>query len=130
VTRIVRAIERYPDARHSVDALARRAELSRYHFLRTFERVAGVTPHQYVLRGRLREAAARLLSEPAKVVDVALDSGFRDVSNFNRAFRSEFGVAPRGFRRRWARSLSESDGDVPPRHGLSVNGSDPLDVEP
>ncbi|MGE5813314.1 MAG: helix-turn-helix domain-containing protein, partial [Acidobacteriota bacterium] len=36
----------------------------------------------------------------AKIVDVALDSGFGDVSNFNRAFRAEFGVSPRTYRRR------------------------------
>jgi AraC-like DNA-binding protein len=98
VTRIVRAIERRSDAPLSVDVLARRAELSRYHFLRTFERVTGVTPHQYLLRTRLREAAARLLTEEAKVLDIAFDSGFGDVSNFNRAFRAEFGAAPRVFR--------------------------------
>jgi AraC-like DNA-binding protein len=51
-----------------------------------------------VRRARLREAATRLLTERGKVLDVALDSGFGDVSNFNRAFRAEFGVSPRMFR--------------------------------
>jgi AraC-like DNA-binding protein len=97
-TRVVRAIERHPDASLTLDRLARSAGLSRYHFLRTFERVTGVTPHQYVLRARLREAATRLTADPSKVLDVALDCGFGDVSNFNRAFRAEFGVAPREFR--------------------------------
>ena len=83
----------------SLERLAREAGLSPYHFLRTFERVTGITPYQYVLRSRLRDAAARLLAESGKVVDVAFDCGFSDVSNFNRAFRSEFGVSPRIFRR-------------------------------
>jgi AraC family transcriptional regulator len=98
VTRVVRAIEHHPDGRLTLDRLARSADLSPYHFLRTFERVTGVTPHQYVLRARLREAATRLTADPSKVLDVALDCGFGDVSNFNRAFRNEFGVAPRSFR--------------------------------
>ena len=98
VTRVVRAIERHPDGRLTLDRLARSADLSPYHFLRTFERVTGVTPHQYVLRARLREAATRLTADPSKVLDVALDCGFGDVSNFNRAFRTEFGDAPTGFR--------------------------------
>jgi AraC-like DNA-binding protein len=51
------------------------------------------------MRARLRHAALRLAAGPGKVLDVALDSGFGDVSNFNRAFRVEFGVSPRGFRR-------------------------------
>jgi AraC family transcriptional regulator len=102
VTRAVRAIERDPDGDHSIESLARDAGLSPYHFLRTFERLTGATPHQYVLRARLREAAVRLAdSEPGRhssVLDIAFDSGFGDVSNFNRAFRAEFGVSPRAYR--------------------------------
>jgi AraC family transcriptional regulator len=98
VTRTIRTIERQLDARLTLDGLARAARLSPYHFLRTFERLTGATPHQYVLRARLREAARRLTCEPGKVVDIALDCGFGDVSNFNRAFRAEFGASPRTFR--------------------------------
>jgi AraC-like DNA-binding protein len=79
--------------------LAAEAGLSPYHFLRMFERITGTTPHQYILRMRLREAALRLTDSPEKVLDIALDCGFGDVSNFNRAFRTEFGVNPRGYRR-------------------------------
>ncbi len=98
VTRAVRTIDQRADRSLSLGILANEARLSPYHFLRTFEQVTGVTPHQYVRRARLREAATRLLIEPAKVLDVALDCGFGDISAFNRAFRSEFGVSPRVFR--------------------------------
>jgi AraC family transcriptional regulator len=98
VTRTVRMIERHPDAGLTLGSLAREAGLSPYHFLRTFERLTGVTPHKYVLRARLREAAMRLSAEPARVLDIALDCGFGDVSNFNHAFRAEFGVSPRVYR--------------------------------
>jgi AraC-like DNA-binding protein len=98
VSDVVRSIER--DAGHdlTVASLAGEAGLSPYHFLRTFRRLTGVTPHQYVLRMRLRDAALRLVRQPAKVLDVALDAGFGDVSNFNHAFRAEFGVSPRRYR--------------------------------
>jgi AraC family transcriptional regulator len=99
VTKAIRTIDRCPRARLTLDVLCREAGLSRYHFLRTFERVAGVTPHQYVRRARLREAAVRLLTEPGTILDIALDCGFNDVSSFNRAFRAEFRDAPRRFRR-------------------------------
>jgi AraC family transcriptional regulator len=100
VTRAVRAIERDPDTSLMLGRLAREAGLSPYHFLRTFERLTGLTPHQYVLRARLREAAIRLAEteQRARILDIALDSGFGDVSNFNRAFRTEFGVTPRAYR--------------------------------
>jgi AraC-like DNA-binding protein len=99
VTRTLRMIERHPDARLTLGRLAREAALSPYHFLRIFESLTGVTPHQYILRQRLRHAAMRLIVEPGKVLDIALDSGFGDVSNFNRAFRAEFGLSPRAYRR-------------------------------
>ena len=103
VARAIRTIDHRLDGALSLGRLARQAGLSPYHFLRTFKSLAGVTPHQYVLRARLREAASRLATGGAKVVEVALDSGFGDVSNFNRAFRAEFGESPLAWRRstRW-----------------------------
>ena len=98
VTRTVRMIERQADSELPLESLAREAGLSPYHFLRAFARLTGVTPHQYVRRMRLREAAVRLASEKEKVLDVAFDCGFGDVSNFNRAFRSEFGANPRSWK--------------------------------
>jgi AraC-like DNA-binding protein len=99
VTRVVRAIEREPTRPLTLRDLAAEAALSPYHFLRTFEQVTGVTPHQYVRRARLREAATRLLLEPGRIIDIAFESGFGDLSNFNRAFRAELGVSPRVYRR-------------------------------
>jgi AraC family transcriptional regulator len=98
VTRTIRAIEGHADATLTLGRLARFAGMSPYHFLRTFERVTGITPHQYVLRTRLRQAAMRIALEPGRILDIALESGFGDASNFNRAFRSEFGVSPRRHR--------------------------------
>lgn len=72
---------------------------SPYHFLRSFAAVLGVTPHQYLVRCRLRHAA-RLLAEPERAVtEIALDVGFADLSNFVRSFRRAAGVAPLAFRR-------------------------------
>ena len=98
VTRIVRAMDHDPSTSMPLATLARAAGLSPYHFLRTFERLTGTTPHQYLLRTRLRHAALRLTATDTKIIDVAFDAGFSDVSNFNRAFRAEFGVSPRQYR--------------------------------
>jgi AraC family transcriptional regulator len=99
VSRAVRTIDDDPHELLTLETLAGEAGLSPYHFLRTFERLAGVTPHQYVLRARLRKAALRLADGAGQITDVAFDCGFGDISNFNRAFRGEFGVSPREFRR-------------------------------
>jgi AraC family transcriptional regulator len=89
---------------HSHEAIdlasaAARAGLSEFHFLRVFARVLGVTPHQYLVRARLRRAV-RLLAEGGRsVTDVAFDSGFADLSNFVRTFRRAAGAPPLAFRR-------------------------------
>ncbi|HKE94204.1 MAG TPA: AraC family transcriptional regulator [Povalibacter sp.] len=77
---------------------ARIARLSNYHFLRVFSAVLGVTPHQYLVRSRLRTAARLLLEGSASVTDVAFDAGFNDVSNFVRTFRRAVGMSPGAFR--------------------------------
>ena len=100
VTRTVRIIEEQPAADWTLIRLAREARLTPFHFLRTFQNLTGATPHQYLLRVRLRAAATRLSVESGRILDVALDAGFADISNFNRAFRAEFGVSPRSYRQR------------------------------
>jgi AraC-like DNA-binding protein len=99
VTRVLRMIERHPDMRHTLSSLAAEARLSRYHFVRIFGQLAGLTPHQYIVRSRLRRAALQLVTERSKVLDIALAAGFGDVSNFNHAFRAEFGVSPSLYRK-------------------------------
>ena len=98
VTRVIRMIDAHPEIAHDLASLAGIARLSPYHFLRMFEQLTGTTPHQYLLRMRLRRAAIRVRRESAKILDIALDCGFADVSNFNRMFRVEFGVSPRAWR--------------------------------
>jgi AraC family transcriptional regulator len=78
--------------------LASGARMSEFHFLRVFRQVTHVTPHQYILRARLREAALRLKTTTADVLEIALASGFLDLSNFHHSFRAEFGASPRAYR--------------------------------
>jgi len=82
-----------------LDAAARQAGTSPFHFLRVFSRVLGVTPHQYLVRARLRRAARLLADEERPITDVAFEVGFGDLSNFVRTFHRAAGVSPRGFRK-------------------------------
>ncbi len=82
-----------------LETTAGQVGLSPFHFLRLFQRVLGVTPHQYVVRSRLRHAARLLADDARSVTDVALDVGFNDLSNFVRTFDRAAGVSPRAFRR-------------------------------
>jgi AraC family transcriptional regulator len=82
----------------SLEMAARIAGLSAFHFLRIFARTLGVTPHQYLLRCRLRRAARRLAEEHRPITEIAYDAGFADLSNFVRTFHRAAGVSPRRFR--------------------------------
>ena len=81
-----------------LESAVRQAGLSPFHFLRVFSKVVGVTPHQYLVRSRLKRAAKLLAREEIPVTEVALDVGFADLSNFVRTFGRAAGVSPRGFR--------------------------------
>jgi AraC family transcriptional regulator len=98
VAGVLRSLEARTAELLTLGDLARAAGLSRYHFLRTFKAVTGVTPHQWLLRARLRDAAERLVTSRAPVTEIALDVGFEDLSNFIRTFRTEFGVSPSRYR--------------------------------
>ena len=81
-----------------LESAAREFGLSAFHFLRLFARVLGVTPHQYLIRSRLRRAARLLADDPRPITEVALDVGFGDLSNFVRTFHRAARVSPRSFR--------------------------------
>jgi AraC family transcriptional regulator len=98
VTAVVRHLEESFGSPCELSELAGLAGLSRFHFLRVFRATTGLTPHQYLLRTRLRAAAGALAGTPTPVTEVALDAGFDDLSNFVRTFRAEYGMSPTRYR--------------------------------
>src|SRR5258705_719975 len=82
----------------TLEDAADQAGISPFHFLRLFSDVLGVTPHQYLLRSRLRHAARRLTDDDSPVTDIAYDVGFADLSNFVRTFGRAAGASPLQFR--------------------------------
>jgi AraC-like DNA-binding protein len=92
-------LDAHAQERVDLQSAARRAGLGAFHFLRLFSSVVGATPHQYLLRARLRRAARLLSEEELSITEVAFEAGFGDLSNFVRTFRRAAGVSPMGFRR-------------------------------
>jgi AraC family transcriptional regulator len=91
-------IDAHADRPVDLESAAQEAGLSSFHFLRLFANVLGVTPHQYLIRSRLRRAARLLADDARSITDVAFDAGFADLSNFVRTFHRAAGVSPRRFR--------------------------------
>jgi AraC-like DNA-binding protein len=91
-------IDARADRQVDLESAANEAGLSPFHFLRVFANVLGVTPHQYLVRARLRRAARLLADDSRSITNVAFDVGFGDLSNFVRTFHRAAGVSPRRFR--------------------------------
>jgi AraC family transcriptional regulator len=98
-----------------LESAAAEAGLSPFHFLRLFTRVLGVTPHQYLVRARLRRAARLLAEDERPITDVAYDVGFGDLSNFVRTFHRAARVSPRDFRR-----LAQGDSKILQERGAAL----------
>lgn len=81
-----------------LETAAAEVGLSAFHFLRLFANVIGVTPHQYLVRSRLRRAARLLAAGTRSITDIAGDVGFSDLSNFVRTFHRAAGASPSRFR--------------------------------
>ncbi|MEQ9344896.1 MAG: helix-turn-helix domain-containing protein [Thalassospira sp.] len=80
--------------------IAQNAGMSERTLRRFFQRHMGSNIQDYVMGLRLGRAASLLLSSDMPIYRVAEESGFQNLSHFNRQFRRHRGVAPNIFRKR------------------------------
>ena len=84
----------------SLGGLSREAAMSPYHFVRTFRKVVGVTPYEYVLQMRLQRVCVELRRSSEPISTIAFRAGFSDLSTFNRQFRRMVKETPSTYRTR------------------------------
>ena len=96
VTRAREMLSENLDRKITLADIARAVGVSRYHFLRTFKRETGVSPHQYRTLKRL-ETSKQLLINGMPPARVALETGFTDQSHFSNTFRRYVGATPRQY---------------------------------
>lgn len=82
-----------------LDGLARACHLSPSQFRRTFHRLLGRSPLQFILSVRLQAAADLLTGSRLSVTEIALECGFNEPNYFARQFRRHIGVSPSEYRR-------------------------------
>jgi AraC-like DNA-binding protein len=82
-----------------VGEMARVACFSRRQFHRLIVQTIGETPGAHQRRVRLDRAAWLLMTSRARVLDIALETGFESHETFTRAFRAQFEITPLRFRK-------------------------------
>jgi transcriptional regulator GlxA family with amidase domain len=96
------------DARLDWKQIAKAAGLAEFPFGRRFKLTTGLTPHQYVIRRRIRKAMSLLASSDRRICDIALDVGCSCQSHLTTMFRKHTGTTPRVFRETSNRRLQPS----------------------
>lgn len=92
-----------PGARHSVESLARTANLSRSAFMARFRSAVGRSPMTVLRDLRMRQAAEQLRSKGFTVDEVMRHAGYASRSSFVRAFQKAHGCDPSSYRMSTAR---------------------------
>ena len=82
----------------SVESLAKRADLSQYHFIRVFKEETGFTPHQYLVNTRIAAARYLLKNSNLSAKDICFHTGFSCESVFCSAFKKHQGVTQTQYR--------------------------------
>jgi AraC-like DNA-binding protein len=82
-----------------LDAMARAAGFSRYHFARGFTAAYGETPGQYLTRRRIERAQDLLRSANLSVTEICHLVGFTSLGSFSARFSALVGVSPTEYRR-------------------------------
>ena len=96
-------IDRHYAAPLDLEALARVAGVSKYHFARCFEAAYGETPIRYLTRRRIERAQDLLRGANLTVTEICMLVGFASLGSFSTRFRQLVGESPTAYRDRWAR---------------------------
>jgi len=78
----------------TMQALSDAAGYSRWHSLRIFKELLGMTPFEFIRAVKLTKAAEMLRDTSKSVIDVAVETGFDSHDGFTRAFKRQFGITP------------------------------------
>jgi len=109
--RAIRFVNDNLDSKLKWDEIASDVELDPFTFGRGFKLSTGMTPHQYIIRCRLRRAMKLLAREEFTLADIALEVGCSCQSHLTTLFRKHLGTTPGAFRE------SASEGEQPAGHG-------------
>lgn len=95
VTGMLRYIDGHISEEITVEALAERFFLSKYHMMRLFRENTGVTIHSYIVDRRLMNARD-MMGHGLGATEACYKAGFNSYCTFCRAYKKRFGISPMG----------------------------------
>jgi AraC-like DNA-binding protein len=107
-------IDRRYDEPLDLEALAKAAGMSKYHFLRAFAATYSTTPVQYLTERRIERAQDLLRATNLTVTEICFLVGYSSLGSFSSRFRELVGISPSGYQAKYA-----AEG-VPPIPGCYV----------
>jgi len=93
ITPLLDYISRNLDGDLSLENLASRVNLSKYHMCKLFKKFTGTTINKFIVKRRIANAK-ELLSQKLSATEVCSEVGFNDYCHFIRTFRKTVGVSP------------------------------------
>lgn len=82
-----------------LEALARRFYISPYYLCREFKRHTNTTVIQYVNITRIMNAQRKFMETDKNITEICSETGFSNLTHFNRVFKSVSGMTPSGYRK-------------------------------
>lgn len=95
---VLQEIEKNISENLTVREIAEFCGWSDSHFMRWFKKMTGLSFISYVNERRLAVAAEALKKSNDKILSISQEAGFTNLSNFNRQFKSRYGVTPKEYR--------------------------------
>ena len=103
MTETLRLVLTYIQKHHSesvtIEQLAKIAHMSSSYFMSCFKQNFGLGAIEYLNQVRIRSACDLLRNTDRSISDIAFDTGFHNLSNFNRQFRTKVGCSPQTYRK-------------------------------
>ncbi|MCI8660353.1 MAG: AraC family transcriptional regulator [Lachnospiraceae bacterium] len=110
---ILKFLEQHYNEPLSIEKLAKAAGFSQSHFMKFFKNTFGRSFTAYLNDYRLTMASRMLLASEDSILTIAAESGFENLSYFNRRFRGKFGMTPREYRKKNLVSQTQHIPDIP-----------------
>lgn len=100
ITSVIAYIESHLAQKLDLDTVASAVHYSKYHLHRLFTQTLGITPHDYIQRRQLTQAAKLLVFSKKPILEIALIAGYESQQAFTGVFKSMYKQTPMEYRER------------------------------